>query len=806
MKYASFTIIILLVASSLLSSEISVSQDGTKDFTAIQAAIEYATESDSVLVYPGRYYENVDFLGKSITVCSLEAINNDRSFVNVTIIDGGQNGATVAIRTQEQNATLRGFTITNGSGYPLYADQGLRGGGILIDDAGQVNLINCDVTKNTAVSGAGIYSTLHSLFISGVNIFDNYASVQGGGLVFNGSLNHYPTIIFDPVNLCSIYSNFGANPVDVLITDVRANLEINLDMFSVQTPDRFYVARHSNLPQFHQYTDIVNIQRAFRMEINHDLYVSPGGNDSNSGLSPAQALKSISLAVHRIAGDSLNIKTVHVLPGVYREGVNGQLLPIPLKSNLRIIGAGSGQTELVITGEKFRNPASVFVGDRCVNLQLSGFSIKSEQSGENWPIGLGNLCRNVRLSDLKIDNMKIYDEGALFGMDWESVEIDSLMMDNLEVEDTCLFTTEIRSGSIKNSSFTNIASCYSSPDSPGDDSWWLSVIDLWVSGNFALQNTKFRNISVQNNQSTFVLASSNHHPDLIFNVRVNNCLFDNIRTNGRTAMFFGNEFGSFQISNCTFYNNYGMVGVIGIGGEVSMRNNILFNPDAPKEIFLADIPPGCDYNTSLEFDYNSIPTGISGVYNYNNASTLIWGEHNVYSDPGFDSLEEQDPDYLSLVPSSSCVNAGTPDPDDLDLPFNDLANNWRIWDGRIDMGCFESGSESCVSGLDPGITPPPISGISAYPNPFRTLVHLKVDLAQTELSGLGSPDDLFIRIFNIRGQCVQSIPLETQRSGQLSGVWDGRDQNGKSCSSGLYIINLIRRGKSIGSSKLTLVH
>ena len=33
------------------------------------------------------------------------------------------------------------------------------------------------------------------------------------------------------------------------------------------------------------------------------------------------------------------------------------------------------------------------------------------------------------------------------------------------------------------------------------------------------------------------------------------------------------------------------------------------------------------------------------------------------------------------------------DTDGLGLLPYDLAGNWRIWDGRIDMGCYEYGSE-----------------------------------------------------------------------------------------------------------------
>jgi len=40
------------------------------NFTSIQAAINASVKGDTVLVDPGRYYENINFRGKSIVVAS----------------------------------------------------------------------------------------------------------------------------------------------------------------------------------------------------------------------------------------------------------------------------------------------------------------------------------------------------------------------------------------------------------------------------------------------------------------------------------------------------------------------------------------------------------------------------------------------------------------------------------------------------------------------------------------------------------------------------------------------------------------
>ena len=66
--------LLLLVAPILLFTEtLEVSPDGTKPYTIVQEAINQAVSGDIILVYPGRYYENLDLSNRSgLTLASLE--------------------------------------------------------------------------------------------------------------------------------------------------------------------------------------------------------------------------------------------------------------------------------------------------------------------------------------------------------------------------------------------------------------------------------------------------------------------------------------------------------------------------------------------------------------------------------------------------------------------------------------------------------------------------------------------------------------------------------------------------------------
>lgn len=110
-------------------------------YPSIQAAIAAAAPGDKVLVAAGTYAENVDFLGKALTVVGLSGPED-------TVIDGG--GTAPAVRFQSANgpdSTLRGFTVTNGTaGIMIGLSFGATGAA--------PNVVDCVVRAN---AGPGIF-------------------------------------------------------------------------------------------------------------------------------------------------------------------------------------------------------------------------------------------------------------------------------------------------------------------------------------------------------------------------------------------------------------------------------------------------------------------------------------------------------------------------------------------------------------------------------------------------------------------------------------------------------------------------
>jgi hypothetical protein len=162
------------------------------EHSSIQSAIDNANNGDSIVVSAGTYQENINFLGKAITVRSVDP--NDPNVVAATIIDGSNPvdpnvGSVVTFNSGEDaNSVLSGFTITGGTGSWLWVYWQYKGyqwnrcgGAILCSNYSSPTIRKNIITANIAGQGAGIYCYNHSdATISDNIISDNNAIVNHG--------------------------------------------------------------------------------------------------------------------------------------------------------------------------------------------------------------------------------------------------------------------------------------------------------------------------------------------------------------------------------------------------------------------------------------------------------------------------------------------------------------------------------------------------------------------------------------------------------------------------------------------------
>jgi hypothetical protein len=154
------------------------------DYPTIQQGIDASANSDTVLVQPGTYYENVNFNGHNIVLGSLFLTTGNESYIEQTIIDADSAGTVVTFENSETNAAeLVGFTIQRG--FSLF------GAGIFCTGSSPVvrnNIIkNNEAFEQQSGDGGGVLCVYSDMILIDNVITANYASGALGG--FGGGIH-----------------------------------------------------------------------------------------------------------------------------------------------------------------------------------------------------------------------------------------------------------------------------------------------------------------------------------------------------------------------------------------------------------------------------------------------------------------------------------------------------------------------------------------------------------------------------------------------------------------------------------------
>ncbi len=225
MKYTILITVFLLLISNTFATELLV----PSQYQTIQAAIDATVDGDIVIVEPNTYRENINFLGKAITVRSVNPSSWDT--VRTTIIDGGGTGTTSSRNRviidggigwpscvtfnegETNNSILEGLTLTNGSGThmnpfdsPHISDQAKFGGGILCVDSSPIIRL-CNIKNNgeeyrTSGGGIALIGNCEAV-ISNCFITNNIANAGGAILIRSNP----PEQSISEIRNCTIANN-----------------------------------------------------------------------------------------------------------------------------------------------------------------------------------------------------------------------------------------------------------------------------------------------------------------------------------------------------------------------------------------------------------------------------------------------------------------------------------------------------------------------------------------------------------------------------------------------------------------------
>ncbi len=753
-----------------------VAMDGSQAYTSIQAAVNSAAEQDTILVHPGEYMENIEIVGRELTIAGLELVTGDSTYIAHTIINGNQSGSCFKI-TANSNVLLRGLYLTNGSGTITPSWQSNDGGAIYAYES-YVSIINCRIIGNKARAGAGICLEYSSGYIAGTTIAHNWGK-NAGAVTVTGE---EAILLFDPINRCSVYLNYGSIGNDFMFTiAANANPQIYLDKFTVpQSPD--YMAEFIFAQQYN-YGGIIPYSLYYNTPVvipqYADFYVSPNGDDNNSGLSPDAPLKTIALALIKIMADSLHQQTIHLANGVYAEEQN---FPLNLRSYVSIVGESEA-------GTIFSGPDVFFVGwdsEKEVAIRNISFQAITNQKTYQYQL-IQCISRNVingvldKLS-LTLENLTFRNcRPTYFPGKYMLISIthaERLIMTNITIED-CMGTDAIGVNG-GNLIADNIRIHHFYPPPTGEKGGGALALSInhpvFTGGDNYISNLQITgcvNNMVDWSLSTALSISGAYNTTAIENYFINATIADNICTSGFGAAVTLALDGRATFINSIISNNYPY--------NIRIRNENL-----PSRLRLLNslIGPG--------------ETTWDTINNLSPSNTIEWYGNNIDASPNFHDASTDNPFSLSDI--SPCIDSGTTHlsmfnlPDWYQFPVYDLAGNSRIYGTQIDMGAYEWHGGS---GLHDELLPTtPTLSLTIYPNPFNP---------ETTIS-YSVPKDakVLLSIYNTKGQLVRTLVNGTVLSGTHRVVWNGADDNGNKVSSGIYFSRIQTEGKSITAKMLML--
>ena len=548
---------------------------------------------------------------------------------------------------------------------------------------------------------------------------------------------------------CNIYLNSGGRDHDISVNiNSPVNSFIMVDTLTTIGGDDSFVASSEFLDLSYEHTLIE--------QIDHDLYVAPWGDDSNSGLSENDPLKTIHYALYMILADSMNAKNVFLAPGIYSRSTTGEKFPINCKSGVSIIGSGRDNTIIDLENEKL-----CFWSGRDKNVAIKNLQINNGRSHLGGAIVV-EFESSATLENIAINNCTAV-AGSAIGLYTSDVKADNIVIDNCRGDGIIYVRGSLGDKflEISNISVTNSTLLPDAPNQKGG----RPMLVLYCP-KLKLSNCMIASNDVVNDYYPYGFLSFFDIEDL----RVSNMtVVDNTVTFGGHLMLGGIEKGVFK--NCIITNDtYCSIvkETYPEHGAVSFSNSVIENYWDVMNIV------GTGYHLDLNMD-----------------------ESVVDCDPGFVGFGDIYQRY-HLRPDSYCIDAGGSDTTGLNLPQYDFLGDERFYGGRIDMGCFEY----LPVEADNEIIPSRKITMNCFPNPLsignkRSKTNI-LNITMTLPGSMAEIHGIQLEIYNVKGQLVRMIPvniLNDLRDGPTNSIsqnvqWDLKDANDVSVGVGVYIFAL----------------
>ena len=391
--------VLVLAASSAHAELITVDDDGEADFASLQAAVDYASDGDEILVAPGVYTGDrpdrvVDLLGKALTLRS--SVGPDVTFIN----GEGKRRGIDCVSGEGEGTLIKGFTITgcrgtygggisNSQSSPRFEDctfiaNTAEYGGGMYNYQSSPTLENCRFTGNTADSGSGAYNYESSPALVDCLFTGNSAAYYGGGVLNYASSPVLVSCVFRE-NSADVWGGgvlnvYDSNPAIVDCTVTNNSAAEGGGLYSINncddnsTPSVTDTVLCGNAPD-HTYGPWVdnggNCLSFACVDANDDgTPESCGGAASDVLTVPSKTYPTIASAIEAASSGDV----ILVGPGIYTADHPAHV--VDMLGKAVTLRSSDGPEATIIDGEGVRRGLACFNGETS-NTKIDGFTIRN---------------------------------------------------------------------------------------------------------------------------------------------------------------------------------------------------------------------------------------------------------------------------------------------------------------------------------------------------------------------------------------------------------------------------------------------
>jgi hypothetical protein len=401
-------------------------------------------------------------------------------------------------------------------------------------------------------------------------------------------------------------------------------------------------------------------------------YVSNNGSDQVGNGSVLYPFMTIQNAINIAEENDIII----IEEGSYQENLTISSLNLVLASRYFLSGDESYIENTVLDGNYNGSVLSLYgaIDSTCI---VSGLKMINGFSGA----GGGIYCENAApklasliIEDCEVNNGGPYSRGGgIYCNDSELIIENSIIRNN-----TCQNATYLQGGGMYANS-SNISVRYSD----------FSNNQSEYGGGIYLHNSEaiIINTRIEDNEADINAAG--------VGVNVSNAELINCVITGNVAMEFGGaicgwDYADIILTNCTLTENTGVLNGGGLffnNGVTGIISNSILWENIPEQIYYH---PSNSPN-QVEVKYSCFTDGEGGIITSGNG-VVTWLAGNIEDDPEF--LDSGEHPYQLYI-NSPCIDSGSTEAVNLNLPEFDILGNFRFWDGDededivIDMGAYE---------------------------------------------------------------------------------------------------------------------